>query len=521
MKKALLLFLFVASQQIVNSQNDQAVKLHTVFNPWGESCFLSTLPTGENIVATAIDDAGNLTIINIKKIALDGSVSTHTNLICPYGLGIYPTIMGLSCSASGEYTCLLEGYNSHLYLVKFSVTGSILWQKDLAVPEAMEPYYGSVNSFVENNSGDYFLSISDWRFSGVIKIDPNGNILWSKKILGPTSEDLVLLGSSPKSPSFSISARPDGGCISTLKDESYQCLVSLNSDGSLAWSKSFIDGIYRWPKCVRFDNLGNLQIMGSINMSYTYIQKLDPLGNQIMAKIVQDSAMCRDMYITNTNETVLIEEGVGTKVTKLDNAFNHLWSRKISGIDMPATYTPLSVFSNVQTSTISFFSKISNSDYAIMKFSGDFNDLCNTYDSPAPVIYDDTTFTSSTVNTGLAVSALIVNENNATFFVSAGEFYTASEFCVANNITENSSSNAIYIYPNPASDNFTVNVSHNNSKQLNDATIIVYDITGKIILEKKFDGSPIQTSHFISGIYNVMIRNSDKVIGSERVIIQK
>ena len=78
------------------------------------------------------------------------------------------------------------------------------------------------------------------------------------------------------------------------KDGNYETIINLASDGSLIWSKSYVDFTYRWTRSIKADNLGNFYIMGTYESfgpspsvpASTFIQKIDANGNFIFANNV-------------------------------------------------------------------------------------------------------------------------------------------------------------------------------------------------------------------------------------------
>ena len=157
MKKLLLLCTVIFSASVSNAQTDASVMLTlnnaSVVTPTSGSdvSFIATLPSGENIVANHIVISTGESVINIKKISATGTVSTLKNLIIPVGAVTYSNLKGISCSATGNFTCLF-GELSDLYIVKFNTAGAVLWQKHLNVPEVVSTYYN--HSLDETPTGE-------------------------------------------------------------------------------------------------------------------------------------------------------------------------------------------------------------------------------------------------------------------------------------------------------------------------------------------------------------------------------
>ena len=281
MKKTTLLFSALLFVSVVNAQSDASVMLNidysssAISSSGSDNSFIATLPSGENIVATYLNLTSGEAVVNIKKILSNGTVATIKNIALPTGSVIVnATLKGLSCSATGEYTCLF-GAVSNLYLVKLSATGAIVWQKMINVPEVTTVYYN--HSLDETPTGEYYITISSYGFVGIIKMDASGNLLWNKRCAGPRDDG--------KCPGFCTEVTQSGGCITTLKDDSFETIINFAPDGTMLWSRSFGDFSYRWTKSIKADNLGNFYIMGTYgNGGATFVQKMDANGNFIYAK---------------------------------------------------------------------------------------------------------------------------------------------------------------------------------------------------------------------------------------------
>jgi hypothetical protein len=72
-----------------------------------------------------------------------------------------------------------------------------------------------------------------------------------------------------------------------------------------------------------------------------------------------------------------------------------------------------------------------------------------------------------------------------------------------------------FVYPNP-SDNY-ITISGNQNEMI---TVEIYDLTGKLILQKEtFAGEIISTSTLSPAIYFCMIRNTNEIIGTQKISI--
>ncbi len=520
MKKLLLLCTVIFSASVSNAQTDASVMLTlnnaSVVTPTSGSdvSFIATLPSGENIVANHIVISTGESVINIKKISATGTVSTLKNLIIPVGAVTYSNLKGISCSATGNFTCLF-GELSDLYIVKFNTAGAVLWQKHLNVPEVVSTYYN--HSLDETPTGEYYVSVSANAFMGIIKIDANGNLLWNHRVAGPRDDG--------KCPGFCTEVTLSGGCITTLKDENYETIVNLAADGSLNWSRSYVDLLYRWTKSIKADNLGNFYVMGTYGTGgATFVQKIDANGNFIYAKNISGTTSYTDAYVTNSDEFILLSEYPSYKLTKMGPTGNILWSKGIGAVVAGNPYSNSTTFSKTPSANISFLAWLDASTSIVFKFSGDPSEICNSYNYALENTTDDAQIFAAEVDSTCNITPLIVNVTNTGFGSSGDEFYLSDDFCSFIASVNETTSVDLNIYPNPATDFVNIELGNLKNEDLQNAVIVVYDLTGKKVFEKQLNNSSmekISTADYATGLYTIVIANSNNILAKQRVIVQK
>jgi hypothetical protein len=88
-------------------------------------------------------------------------------------------------------------------------------------------------------------------------------------------------------------------------------------------------------------------------------------------------------------------------------------------------------------------------------------------------------------------------------------------------ISELNSENSLSVYPNPANGHFTV--KNNSAVQLNNATLTVKDMTGRLVYSQKninADEINITTDNFKSGLYILQVENENVVIITQKISVQ-
>ncbi|MFL5764515.1 MAG: T9SS type A sorting domain-containing protein [Bacteroidia bacterium] len=517
MNKILLLFSAVLFASAANSQTGSGViltpdnaTLLSGASSANDQSYIATLPTGENIVASHISD-GTAEYLNFKKIHTDGSVNTIKNLAVTT-----PQLLGLTCSASGNFTCLFIDGPGLLKLIKFSPSGSILWQKALTFDDFISSYWGAQHTLTETPSGDYYLMVTNFDFTGLVKIDVNGNIAWSHKMTGPRD--------TGKCPGFCCAVTQSEGCITTLKDDSYETIINMDGNGNVLWSRSFGDAMYRWTKSIKPDNLGNYYIMGTYGSGgTTYIQKIDANGNFIFAKEISGTTSYMDAYLTASNDFYLLVQSPSFHLAKVGAAGDVMWDRAIGATNAATAPVHYVYFTSTPLMTNLNFLSSMNDGKELLFHTSDLTDICNTYTNGIINTTDDVQILDATIDTTCKIKLFNVTIANTGFGTTATEYYLSSDFCsTLASVQETSGPAELNIFPNPATDQVTVTLG--NIKAEPGTILVMYDVTGRKVMESELDNAAsitIPTAGFAPGLYNIVISGSDNVLGKQRLMIQK
>ncbi len=253
-------------------------------------------------------------------------------------------------------------------------TGACIWSKrfgdaqnqralGIAVDGAGNVVFTAIGTGVADFGGG---SLGDASFSTwVVKLDRNGNHLWSKRFLhGSGSHELfpavdktgnVLLagwftGTDDYGGGPLISAGPSSGVV-----------IKLDPGGNHLWSKRFGGLGGAQPKAPAVDSAGNLILtgtMGSIEFEFdgnflfgvggadVFLLKIDPMGSFVWGKgfgSPQDdrgtavAVDAGDNIVIAVLQRNLINFGgqslpLGASIAKFSPAGNHLWSRGFTSI---------------------------------------------------------------------------------------------------------------------------------------------------------------------------------------------
>lgn len=190
-------------------------------------------------------------------------------------------------SPDGNYVAI--GYNTYLFITKYSPNGNQIWAKEIEEPGYDIYVYNIINT---NDScflvcGLTRLGIPSVRSAYYTKIDQNGTKLWSKMI----TVQNVILGLRN---SFQTN---DNGYIliggKTINDNGDFLLVKINSLGDTVWTRNFGSQIFDYGLSIfqTYDNgflaFGNI-VYSNQNIKL-YFLKTDSLGNLQWSKIYGDT----------------------------------------------------------------------------------------------------------------------------------------------------------------------------------------------------------------------------------------
>lgn len=175
------------------------------------------------------DDGGYLITCNSS---LSPIVNKSLWLVKTDSLGdtLWTKLFSDTCNAFGYYisntisgNCIISGSkNITLWMLKVDSKGGTIWDKTFD--------FGEAHSVHETRDGCYIVAsqiFHNLSYFDLIKVDPNGNLLWSKRHEGYFPRACLT---------------SDGGYIVTGENANDAWLLKTDSLGNLEWSRSYVLG---------------------------------------------------------------------------------------------------------------------------------------------------------------------------------------------------------------------------------------------------------------------------------------
>jgi len=381
------------------SDNSQSVSTDASGNVYVTGSFTSATITFGSTTLTNSDNSGNSSDIFIAKYDASGNVlwaksaggtsSEFGNSVSPDANGnVYATGRFSSPTISFGSTTLTNAVSAKTYIVKYDVSGNVLWAKSVSVGGTSYEFDSSVSA---DTSGNVYLTgkfsnstitfdsitLTNAGFNDIFiaKYDAAGNVLWVKSA-GGNYEDWASSVSSDASGNayvtgfFGSSTITFGSTTLTNAGGSDIFIAKYDSNGNVLWAKSAIGSGSNGGNSVATDFSGNIYItgyfsspiitFGSITLSSImynnndiFITKYDANGNVLWAKSVGSNGYeygncvsidnSGNVYITGKfaystitfGSTTLSSEGSSYDIfiAKYDANGNVLWAKSVGGIN--------------------------------------------------------------------------------------------------------------------------------------------------------------------------------------------
>ncbi|MDG2152402.1 MAG: T9SS type A sorting domain-containing protein [Crocinitomicaceae bacterium] len=200
----------------------------------------------------------------------------------------------------------------------------------------------------------------------VVKLDESGNITWQKCLGGSSSEQgYDIKQTTDGGYIVAGSSQSNDGNLNTNYGSSDYWIVKLDTDGNIAWEKSYGGSDRDVAHCIKQTNDGGFLVSGISSSSDGdvtdvsggrdyWIIKIDPTGNLIWQKAMGGDDTDVAYSIDETDDGGAIVAGFSTStngdvsgnhgdsdywIIKLDNSGNYIWQQSLggSGTDEPSS----------------------------------------------------------------------------------------------------------------------------------------------------------------------------------------
>ncbi len=417
--------------------------------------------------------------------------------------GVIPTIDGKLAYAAELIDAAT--FAGQLTLFKSDIVGNISWIKSFS----SAGYSFNSRSVCQDAAGNYYMVGTASNTSTfinnvcVIKVDASGNLVDQKLVSLGTSFSALDIISTSGNGILICGYADNGSSIETAG------LVKLDTNLNVIWSKWLSDPglgyfVYDMKErqmvlCGRYiNNIDPYAVMliemdnsGNILWSNKYS------GSQLQAEQAYSLVILPDGSILAAGEANQNVSGGQTHVIVLnaDGSTGNLnWSKTIVSNNTYET-----VYDVQLTAAGDIITAGSRSGYAAMIKTNTQFDMCadNSYPMTASAIIP--------VINPLQATAAAFSVTSATPSLGIASFTTLSDACLGVGFEDDMEKLNIHVFPSPASD--IVTISHDKNSEL--TVTAIYDITGRIIqpeiLENNSEKISINVSKLNEGIYFVEV----------------
>ncbi|HMQ70759.1 MAG TPA: T9SS type A sorting domain-containing protein [Ignavibacteria bacterium] len=212
---------------------------------------------------------------------------------------------------------------SQTYLVKFNMYGQILWTKNIG--DSIKP--NAPTSAIEMPSGNILITYLYNDRGNLMKVDPDGNIIWDYSYKHPIS-GFYCISLLNNFKNIIINGDMVGGM-------SYiYATFKLDTNGNLIWKKSYDDASYTGY----YNTESGFYSVGLKSWDTTIINKKDTSGNLIWTKIFSNNGnFFRLLSIAPISNSTFLAIGNisipsqynygGLYITKFDSSGNLYWNK--------------------------------------------------------------------------------------------------------------------------------------------------------------------------------------------------
>jgi hypothetical protein len=461
-------------------------------------------------------------------------------VFCGGGLG-YPEFGGWTAILVGK----INKQGNLIYIKKHGKTGQV-WN-------------AFISSFIKLHDNNFFVagtiydSVSNERDALMIKFNPLGDTIWTKKFGGNFTEEYFLSSLEDTNGNlYAIGAK----VISQTNYDYF--IVKTDSNGNQIWQRTYGNNNIDEGWAMNFTHDGNLIVAGGREFPPDiwdgHLMKIRPNGTVIWNKrygtsngdcaIVRvNTTLDKGFVFLSCLDTVINvgDEQYVNYVAKTDSSGNLLWRNFYNGpfggqatvVDMTRELNDGSIvfcgakWDGVENRRVGWLMKLDANGNEIWQTTPKFTDtlLSNQLDCR---LHD---FKQTSDNGFICAGKAFGAGHGLTsdyWLVKLDSFGCDIPGCQFVGIEENKSTGKVFIYPNPATNQVFVSIKSSNKQHaFKEAVLKIYDVGGKEIYTQTstlntsaYSEYHINISQFESGIYFHTVTSENEIIGKGKLIKQ-
>jgi len=168
---------------------------------------------------------------------------------------------GSAITVDGSANVYVAGNTiNQFFLLKLDPAGRIVWQLLWTPP--LSSYYYDANTLSVDSFGNVYLSADTYPSSGynvdLLKFSPTGSLVW-QKTWGGLGSDKAEGGTIDSANHFYVT----GSTTSYIAGSKYPFLLKIDSSGSIVWQKIWVGNCNCSFQAVALDSYGNIYVAGN------------------------------------------------------------------------------------------------------------------------------------------------------------------------------------------------------------------------------------------------------------------
>ena len=419
-------------------------------------------------------------------------------------------------------------HTSSTYIVKFSSTGTLLWQKVYYLSSG-NLYSFALSRGVAGDNGFLFGGGQCTLYNYIVKCSPDGTIEWQNQYFYPLTSGVITCWSIiPDASEYVVSSGYNVNSLLTFKISSTGTvnaqsaytytgmqiiptrIVKLKSTGGYAIVGNYNNSNDNKTEFVAFyNNALSLQTFNELTVTYTQFSLWDIAAvsngkNVIVDGSIYDNSAFSEVMInlSNTGSIVWNKRASGNTSTSNKNVeFRGLTTDGINTVHVGAGY---------------------NEGRVIAVIDSNGSGLCNDVAVAMTNVHRTLTLQSPVISVGAAN----VTKGDVTYTYNNTSSYHKQIYCGSlSGIDDNAAPIAIStsLYPNPANDRCTI--SFDNSKLSGPAFISIFSISGQMVykceLASGVSSKDVALKGFTGGLYLVQISSEQGIVGNGKLVVFK